>query len=380
MEGKNVEVKGGAGLDNVLVGVTGAAEELEPGMQLLHLLLTDPVVEAPGLEEWRRKELELADARQVQPREVFNQLLLSMIYPASEPRPLPLTRAHLERLTLAAAQGWMRRLVAECPIEVSVVGDISRERAMELVNTYIGSLPARARVSKETLDDKRSISFSKEPVSARREVVGLSNAAFIMAGFRAADADNLTDNRLLGLAGQVINERFAAAVAAQAESPDRIVHNVIVQSQPGQEFPGSGVFGAFATAAPANAERAIAWIFEIFDSFAAEGPTVEELAGAKPRVTHQLEAALADPNFWTGQLSLLDYRGIPLDALADATTPYQSITPDDVRAAFARYYRPESRLQMVLIQKEEAKKVAPVSSEGGAAPVPPAKIPTVPRR
>jgi hypothetical protein len=243
---------------------------------------------------------------------------------------------------------------------------------------YVGSLPARPRITAETLDDRRSIDFANGPVSTRREVVGLSNAAFIMAGFRAADADNLAENRLLGLAGQVINERFAAAVAAQAKSPDKIVHNVIVQSQPGQEFPGSGVFGAFATASPANADRAIAWIFEIFDAFAADGPTVEELASAKPRVTHQLEAALADPNFWTGQLSLLDYRGIPLDALADAIPPYQSITPDDVRAAFARYYRPESRLQMVLIQKEEAKKVAPVAPEQAGPSFPPAGVPATP--
>ena len=93
-----------------------------------------------------------------------------------------------------------------------------------------------------------------------------------------------------------------------------------------------------------------------------------ELAKAKQGTVLQLESALANPGFWTGQLSLLDYRGVPLDALAGAMAPYQSITPDDVRACFARYDVPDKRIRLVLVQKAEAKTVKPLEREGPPAP------------
>jgi zinc protease len=356
LEGKDIRLGGGPGMDNLLLAVSGPVQDLEMGLQLLHLLLTDPLIEGPALDQWKKTQGELADSRRSQPREVFSDTMLDLVYPASEARPRPMTREQVERVTLEGAQGWIRRQVSTGPIEVSVVGDIPRERASELVRTYVGSLPARPRISSSVFADKRAIAFPKEARTARREVAGLTPTSFIMAGFRGTDAQNLPDARLLGLASQVLTARLQA----EFQIKEKLVQNVIVQSQPAQEFPGSGMFGAFAPIATDKADDLTQRIFKAFDEFATSGPSIEELSHAKDDVTHQLQAALANPEFWTGQLSLLDYRGVPLDALADATAPYTAITPADVKAAFNKYYTPETRMQLHLVQIQDATKVKPV--------------------
>lgn len=345
---------GGPGLDNQLLVIAGPVEHMETGMQLLHLMLTDPMIEPPGLEEWKAKQVQGAERRTMQGEAVFSDAMLDMLYPKTEPRIRPLTIEQVGKVTLEDAQAWVRRQVLTSPIEVSVVGDITREQAVELVGTYIGSLPARERISETTLDDRRAVEPPPGPHRLTREAEGLAALAFIMAGFRGTDSANMEDARLLGLASQILTERLNAM-----EATDPLIQNASVRSQPSQEFPGTGVFGAYGLVAPEKVENAMDRIFALYDAMAKDGPTVEELAHAKQQVSHQLEAALANPDFWSEQLSLLTYRARSLDDLAQAQTPYQSITPEDVRRAVAKYHTLERRMQLVLLQKGEVQILQP---------------------
>ena len=65
---------------------------------------------------------------------------------------------------------------------------------------------------------------------------------------------------------------------------------------------------------------------------------------------------------------MLDYRNTKLDDLATARAPYATITPDDVRACFAKYDTPEARMRLVLIQKAQAPKVTPLEQLGPVVP------------
>jgi zinc protease len=360
---KKLRLGGGPGVDNLLLAVSGPVENLETGMQLLHLLLTDPVIEAPALDQWRKTQIEAADGRAKQARSVFNDAMIDMVYPPGELRPRPLTREQVERVKLEAAQAWFHQRLAAGPIEVSVVGDITREQAVDLVATYIGSLPTRDRISSTTFDSLRQIEHVKGPQVVKREVEGMTDTSFIMAGFLGTDADKVADARLLGVAAQVLQTRLSQTV----QTKEQLLTNILVQSQPAQEFPGFGVFGVYAPAQADKAEPAVKRIFEVLDEFRDNGPTVEELAAAKQQVSLQLESALADPGFWSGQLSLLEYRGAKLDDLAGALDPYKAMTPDEVKNAFAKYDLPDRRMQLILVQKVDPDKVTQVK--------PPMKIP-----
>lgn len=366
---KKIRVGGGPGIDNLVIGVSGEVADLETGMQLVHLMMTDPVIEAPGLEKWKAEQIELADDRAAQAKLVFSDGILELLYPASELRPRPLTAAQVARISLDKAQAWLRHEVSTGPIEVSVVGDITKERALELVNTYVGSLPKRDRISASTFDELRNPTRLEGPQSITREVTALApEASYIFVGFHGVNADNMHDSRLLGIAAQVLTARLGAL----ATNPETPLQKAAVQSQPAQEFPGFGIFGAFGITALGKGDAAIARVTAEFDAMANDGPSVEELAAAKQQIVEQMEGAIADPGFWSAQLSLMTYRGLTPDDLADAVKAYDSITPKDVQDVFKKYYSKDGLMHMVMDQKAPA--TAPIGPGGVVPPIPtPAK-------
>src|SRR5439155_390304 len=67
MTGAKVRVRSGMGGDIVGLTVSGDPAELERGLQLAYLLLTDPVIEEPALEQWRDAELQRIVQRKTRP-------------------------------------------------------------------------------------------------------------------------------------------------------------------------------------------------------------------------------------------------------------------------------------------------------------------------
>ena len=94
------------------------------------------------------------------------------------------------------------------PIEVSIVGDIPRERAVELALSYLGSLPARARISPGTLENLRALKRPAGPLSTRAEVGTQTDKAYAISGFFWVERDDVRDDRLLDLAARVLTNRM----------------------------------------------------------------------------------------------------------------------------------------------------------------------------
>src|SRR5206468_6336947 len=166
MTGAKVRVRSGMSGDTVTLTVFGDPAELERGLQLAYLLLTDPVIEPAALDQWTDAEVQRITERKSQPMGVLMETSSAAIYPRGETRPRALTIEQLRAITRPAAQAWLRRLITESPIEVAVVGDIDRDAATTLVTRYLGALPARPRISDKTLASLRTIARPRGPLQA----------------------------------------------------------------------------------------------------------------------------------------------------------------------------------------------------------------------
>src|SRR5262249_34386334 len=165
MTGAKVHVRSGMSGDTVTLTVSGDPAELERGLRLAYLLLTDPVIEAPALEQWKGVEAQRISQRQPQPMQVLEDTRAAALYPAGEVRPKSLTAEQVRAITRPAAQAWLRRLITEAPIEVAVVGDVDLEAATRLTRQYLGALPARPRIGDKTLSTLREIPPPKGPIT-----------------------------------------------------------------------------------------------------------------------------------------------------------------------------------------------------------------------
>jgi zinc protease len=349
MMGKKVSVGGRAGANSFGLTVSGTPDELETGMQLAHLLLTEPRIEETAFGRWKTAQIQNLESMERNPSQLFGKLMAKAVFPENELRTQPLTRAQIDHLTREAAQAWLASAISQSPIEVAVVGDISREKALELVSRYVGSLPTRARVDASYLADKRVLPRDKAVRTVNETISTKTDMANVMVGFYGPDEKNLADSRAMEMAAKVLSSRMVQEIREKAQ----LVYSISAGSSPGTVFPGFGLFRAGAPTQPHKADALVAKIGEMFDQFAKEGPSEEEMKIAKGQVANTLDESMKEPSFWLGEIATMTYDGRNLDDVLAEPAAMQAVTAAQVKEAFAKYHSKESMVTVVLKPKQD---------------------------
>jgi zinc protease len=337
LTGKNVNVGGGVGSDTISLSIGGTPADIEEGFKLVHLLLTDPKIEASALEQWKTRMLEQIATRDKNPMSAFGVALAETAMP-NDARVQPLTKEAVEGVTLEAAQAWLKSAIASAEIEMSIVGDIDERRAFDLAAMYVGSAGNRERISKDTLDELRSMKRPVGPMRADRTIKTQTPQAVVLGGFYTADADNVPENRAMQLASQSISSRMVKILREQ----EQLVYSISPRNAGATTWPGMGTFAAVAPTEPSKVPALAERIGEIYEEFAKTGPTEEEMTVAQKQIANTLDESMRDPGFWVQRLGTLEYRNSNLDDVMGAAEAYPKITAEMVRETFAKYFKPEN--------------------------------------
>jgi len=81
LTGAKVRVRAGMTGDTVSLSVSGDPAELERGLQLAYLLLTDPLIETAALEQWKDAEAQRLHERKRQPMQALMDVQTAALYP-----------------------------------------------------------------------------------------------------------------------------------------------------------------------------------------------------------------------------------------------------------------------------------------------------------
>jgi zinc protease len=351
--GKAVRVRGRSGADGFTLDISGNPGDLETGLTLAHLLMTDPKIEESAFSDWKTAQAQGMRMRSSDVQMAMIEALPKVMYDANEPRTKPLTQANLDAITLNAAQKWLIDQVRTAPMEVTVVGDIDRQVAMDLVAKYIGSLPKRDRIAPNMWAEKRKIERSKNP-TVDQTINTKTDKAMVMIAFPAPDTTNVADARAMDLAASVLSTRMIDIVREK----EQLVYSARTSQRTGREYPGFGsvVFGA--PTDPHKVDRLVQVVTEIYNDFAKTGPTADELKTAHLQAAKNSEKSMKEPGFWLARLSGITYRGTKLDDIVNEPAAVQATTAEQVKAAFNKYYKPEA-LMKVLIRPGNGSDAAP---------------------
>jgi zinc protease len=341
---------GGGGQDTLRLVISGNPDELEAGFQLAHLLLTDPAIEPAALDQWKKAQKQAIEQRKTLPQGIIQELIASSFYPKDQARFHPLTAEQVDAVTLDAAQSWLRNLLASSPIEVAIVGDVSLDKIAPLVETYLGSLPKRERISDKTLDELRSVQRPAGPIVVEKKVDIQTPLGVVLDGFFAADAENVRDARLLQLASRIMSTRMVKTVRGEKQ----LVYSISANAQPATVYPGYGLFLATAPTEPGKAPALAETLEQMYADFAKTGPTEEELATARKQMANMFDEQMKEPGFWTQRLATMNYRNVKLDDVMSGPAAMQAFTAEEIREAFSRYFKPESRFRFTVVPGKSA--------------------------
>ncbi len=349
MTGRNINVSGGPAVDHFMITVTGSPLDLETGLQEAHLLLKDGKIEEAAFKNWRQIILQQLEEREKNPQFKAQEALVDMIS-SGDPRRVPMRRNQVEALTLEGAQAWYNRLCRTAPMEVAIVGDIKLEDALLLAQRYIGTLPARERNANK-LDALRNSPRPKGPLEREVRVATVTPKAVAIAGFAGAEGKNTADSRALELAQLILTSKLTKQVREEMA----IVYSINANNVPSWIYNDAGQFLSGAPCDPANAAKVVDEIQKIFRDFVEKGPTPEEMTNAKKQMANALDSGLREPTYWWGILRNMDLRHRDLSIEKTIAEDFQKFTPDQVKTAFAKYYKPERIFKVTAVPtgKEE---------------------------
>lgn len=326
--------------DAITLNISGSPDEFETGFQLAYLLLTQPKIEAASLDQFKTTVKEMLAESLKNPGSFGARTAMTAPYPESEPRMQLVTPEQIDRLTLDRSQAWLNKLVAESPIEVVIVGDIPKDKAVALAERYIGSLSAREKIAPTSFASLRQVARPAGPRIIEKTINTPTPQAYVMSGFYGANQSDRADVRALSLASRILSTRMIKEVREDAQ----LVYSIGATSRSGTTYPGFGVFSAGATTDPNKAQPLMDKLASMYASFAKDGPTPEELEVAKKQLANTFAEQLKDPAYWAGRLDQLTFRGLKLGEIVDDPAAYQMVTADEIRRVFAKYYSPENAI------------------------------------
>ncbi len=326
-----------------LSGVTRPAD-LDVQLQILAAYVTAPGWRPGVFEHIQSLFAALLPQFEASPGGVLGDYVGGLLH-AGDPRWASPTMEDVAAARPRELRALLERPLADGAIEVTVVGDVGVERAIQAVAATFGALPPRPVGPAAPPDAYRT----RFPAPTASPVVrfhgGHADQALALAAWPTGDAyaraPNLADMRVLQ---QVLNNRLIERL--------RIADGATYTPRAGLEasrtFPGFGYLFAAASVSPAQTGL----VFQRISAIAADLRTVEvsadELERARRPALAALQRAQETDGYWLNALSRAQIDPRRLDLIRDALPDLRAVTAADVQHAAQTYLRDETSWKLLI--------------------------------
>ena len=321
-----------ASVDLSTHGVQGLArpQDLETGLQLLHLYFTRPGGDEAGFGLMKRQLLALLANREENPAAQFadrlRQLNTSHHYTSE-----PMTPARIEALRLPVMQQAYARLFDNAAdFTFFLVGAFDVAKMTPLVATYIGSLPSTGKNTStfEPLDLRFPESVDRIKVTQGREPKSETVITFF------ADAGNAVRQTVLADAVASILQVRLREILREDLGGTYSVSATYSNTLPDL---GYGTIAINFGSSPENAGKLTSEVLAEVTRLRKEGPSADDCAKVRAQEIQQLETALRQNGYWLNALQSTEVLGRDPLVLLEQRERIADITPEHVGEAMRRY-------------------------------------------
>jgi zinc protease len=340
----------------VISGAT-TADDLLFECELLGASLRDPGWRDDGLVQLRRALPAIYEQLQ---HDVQGPLLVSFL-PAlygGDPRvtPVPPLEA-VQAVTMDDLKAWLAPELADAPLEVTLVGDLDVEAAIEAAARTFGTLPERRALRPYT--ERRAGLLPRSGVRQDKEIDTQDKRALVFLGYPTADGIDGLRRRSLDVLARLLNDRMRVDVRERLGA----AYSPAVRSQASRVHPGNGLIFVQLFVDPAATADGLAACLDVAGTLAAKGPAEDELQRIREPILKELRDARRTNGYWVDVLDETHRRPESLDDARGAEADYEGLTAEGLAKQAASYLTKEKA--STLIVRPRAQKAEPV--EAGAA-------------
>lgn len=327
---------------------TGSIETLtsnaDAAFNLLRLALTEPRFDSDALERVRRQILTSLRFDMNDPEKVANTEWYRLAFP-NHPygRPIKGTPGSVAAIARDDLVDFTRRVFARDTLKVAVVGDIDAARLGRLLDEVFGALPPTS--------DLIPIPEADPPLGPRRKVIDMqvpqSVAQFGHRGLKRKDPDFIASyvlNYILGGGG------FASRLMEEVREKRGLAYSVYTYLYP---FKHGAVYVGNVATENKSVGRSLDVIESELKRMAEQGPTAEELEGAKQYLTGSYALRFDTSNKIASQLLWTQIEELGIDYIDNRNSLIEAVTLEDVKRVAKRLLDADALIVTIVGQPGE---------------------------
>ncbi|HEX8234137.1 MAG TPA: insulinase family protein [Caulobacteraceae bacterium] len=326
----------GASDDAFVIAGRTRPEDLTVQMQLLAAYAAEPAFRPEAFARMKAYASTLHDQLEATPQGGITRDLNLLIHNGDRRWAFP-TREEIAAADPAAFEGFLAPKVAEGPVEVTIVGDITAEAATAAVASSFGALPPRTAAPASAQARQVALpSPASEPVRLTHK--GRKDQAM---GYILWPAKGFFDDpqlaRTLRVLGQVIETRLMEDLRegqGETYSPQASANTSLV-------FPGYGYLAAGVEIPPDKLDDFFRSARRIAGELRDAPVSADELDRAKKPLIEGLLRVRQTNEYWLEQLSGAWAEPRRLDAIRSVEASLRRVAPADLHAAAQAYLRDE---------------------------------------
>ncbi len=313
-----------------------SAKERDASLDLLRLLLAQPTFPQAVFEREKGRTIAAIKESETQPASIAAKKFAKGLYPA-HPYGMTATVESVGRITREDVASFHRSFFSASRAVVSIVGDLSRADAERIAQQMTEALPKS--------DNAAKIAAPDAPKSEVIRVSHPSQQSHIQIGLpvlKRGDADFyplVVGNYVLGGGG------FVSRLMKEVREKRGYAYSVYSYFQPQQV---EGPFQIGLQTKNEQADDALKVARETLEAFLKQGPTEDELKGAKQNITDGFVLRLDSNRKILDQVAVIGFYQLPLDYLDQYPKQIEKVTAQQVRDAFARRVRPDGMVTVVV--------------------------------
>lgn len=334
------------GEDAYLFTAATRPEDFGVQMQVLTAYLTDPGLRPEPFARIRQAYLQALPQLAATPAGVFGResgaLLRSgdarWAFPSAEQLSSATAEALAAQLTAALARG---------PVEVTVVGDVDVDQAIDQVSRTFGALPARPAA--ET-GRNAQVDFPAGGEPVRLTHSGRADQGLGFVAWPTDDAaGDVADARLVDILAAVMQLRLTE----ELREGQAVTYSPSADATASFTFPDYGYLGVYVEMPPEALPGFFADADRIAAQLAAEPISDDELSRARQPLLENLRRARNGNEYWLSQLGDVQSDQSRLPALRSAEADLLRATPELLQTVAQRYLTPDSAYRVQVTAEAE---------------------------
>jgi zinc protease len=343
----------GVGEDAFVLSGSTRTDDLATQMQVLTAYVADPGWRSEAFKRQQTAGKTVHDQMEGTDNGVMGRELSGLLHAGDRRFTFP-SRDDIAKAQLADLQAQIAPHLANDPIEVVIVGDVTVDKAVEAVARTFGSLPARR---------------APEPVPAAQKAVGFPAAtakpvllthkgrADQSIGYVAWPTNDLWANPQQALENDILGEIMDLRLIDELRAAQGVTYSPSVSYTHSLTWTGWGYLAASVEVPPAKLDGFFRDVGKIADDLRTTDVTPDELERAKKPRIDKIEKSQVTNQYWLSELSGAQADPRRLEFIRHIIPGTEKITAADVKRAAQLVLRGDKAYQLE-VEPEGKDKVA----------------------